>query len=177
MQYQLYRFLRSEISGLFHCQINVLRNKLNRAILYLIWVILYGVYTMETSKYIVAETQSKSSWTVEFRIVNLDKSVLQPCANACSQFTVQNMTTRHTLYLLDTKCDTRIFNQGPLGSLKSYGPYGHWINRWSTPETLTLDNGRSPVAELNELTNALAKWTISERNDDGMIKGYLLTSF
>jgi len=40
----------------------------------------------------------------------------------------------------------------------------------STPETLTLDNGRSPVAELNELTNALAKWTISERNDDGMIK-------
>ena len=47
----------------------------------------------------------------------------------------------------------------------------------STPETLTLDNGRSPVAELNELTNALAKWTISERNDDGMIKGYFLTSF
>ena len=40
-----------------------------------------------------------------------------------------------------------------------------------TPETLTLENGRSPVAELNELTNALAKWKISERNDDGMIKG------
>jgi len=39
-----------------------------------------------------------------------------------------------------------------------------------TPETLTLENGRSPVAELNELTNALAKWKISERNDDGMIK-------
>ena len=54
--------------------------------------------------------------------MNLDKSVLQPCANACAQFTVQNMTTRHTLYLLDTKCDTRIFNLGPLGPLKSYGP-------------------------------------------------------
>lgn len=40
-----------------------------------------------------------------------------------------------------------------------------------TPETLTLENGRSPVAELNELTNALAKWKIAERNDDGMIKG------
>ena len=36
--------------------------------------------------------------------------------------------------------------------------------------SLTLENGRSPVAELNELTNAAARWAVDERNDDGMIK-------
>jgi len=34
----------------------------------------------------------------------------------------------------------------------------------NTPNALTLDNGRSPVAELNELTNAAARWKVDERN-------------
>ena len=39
-----------------------------------------------------------------------------------------------------------------------------------TPRALILENGRSPVAELNELSNGKAKWKYEDRNDNGMIK-------
>jgi len=42
------------------------------------------------------------------------------------------------------------------------------------PIDYTLQNGRSPVAELNEITNASARWKVNERDDEGMIKATII---